>query len=61
MNQTHLTRRALASRWNRSYQTLANWATKGIGPAYIRLADGTVSYALADVEEYETANIMTRN
>ena len=42
-------------RWGVSRSTLRRWAKAGIGPRPIRLTDGTIRYALADVEAFEHA------
>ncbi|QIX28790.1 helix-turn-helix domain-containing protein [Nocardioides sp. JQ2195] len=44
----------LAERWEVSPGTLANWRARGTGPTYCKIGN-SVRYALADVEQYETA------
>lgn len=48
-----LTRQQLAERWNIPPKTLAEWASKGIGPRYARFGRH-VRYLLRDVLEWET-------
>jgi uncharacterized protein YjcR len=45
----------LANRWGVSPGTLANWRVRGVGPAFVKISNGAVRYALADVESYEAA------
>ena len=47
-----LTRQQLADRWQRPKSTLAQWASKGIGPRYATFG-GRVRYSLTDVLAYE--------
>ena len=44
----------VAKRWNITTQTLVNWRSKGIGPAYIKFA-GKICYKGEAVYEYETS------
>lgn len=37
-------------------KTLRNWRTRGQGPAFIKLNNGAVRYALTDVLAYEDAS-----
>ena len=46
----------LAERWGVSVGHLSNLRVRGAGPAYLKLNNGTVRYALADVEAYEDAS-----
>lgn len=52
-----LTPEQLSDRLQIALGTLANWRTRRIGPAYIRLAGkrGPVRYRLEDVEQWESA------
>ncbi|WP_206064976.1 helix-turn-helix domain-containing protein [Nocardioides sp. JQ2195] len=50
----YLTTEMLAERWEVSPGTLANWRARGTGPTYCKIGN-SVRYALADVEQYETA------
>lgn len=54
----HFNRRNLAQRWNVSEATLERWRTEGIGPKYLKLC-GRVLYPLVDIEEYESACLMS--
>lgn len=49
----HLTPREVSARLRKDVGTLANWRSKGIGPAYLKLGHRTVVYKLADVEAFE--------
>lgn len=37
-------------------KTLRNWRSRGQGPAFIKLNNGAIRYALADVLAYEEAS-----
>lgn len=47
--------RAAAACLNRSENTLKNWRTQGIGPAYYR-NEGTVMYSVQDLNAYLESN-----
>jgi hypothetical protein len=47
-----------AKRWDVSEATLERWRTEGIGPKYLKLC-GRVLYRLVDIEEYESACLMS--
>ena len=52
-----LTRRDVAARLRVQEKTLANWATKGFGPKYVRLGgNGPARYRLSEVEAFENAS-----
>jgi len=42
----------VAERWNITVQTLQNWRTRNIGPAYIKFS-GKICYRADAVHEYE--------
>lgn len=44
--------------WDVSEATLERWRTEGIGPKYLKLC-GRVLYRLVDIEEYESACLMS--
>ncbi len=50
--KTRLTRAQLAARLNKKPNTLAHWASDGIGPKYISI-NGRVVYDLDEVERWE--------
>jgi hypothetical protein len=52
----HLRQKELAQRWGVSPRTLERQRWLGVGPRYLKLL-GRVAYRLADVEEYEAANL----
>lgn len=55
INTDHLlTRRQLAERWATTSGRLANDASAGRGPAYVKLG-GSVRYRLTDIVAYEAA------
>jgi len=58
MEIIHFNQRNLAQRWNVSEATLERWRTEGIGPKYLKLC-GRVLYRLVDIEEYESACLMS--
>ena len=43
---------ALAERWSTTPKTLANWRSRGTGPAFIKIG-AAVRYAMTDVIAYE--------
>jgi hypothetical protein len=53
-----LTPAELSERWSVPLSTLAHWRSLVFGPAYLRMR-GIVRYRVRDVEDYETANLMT--
>jgi hypothetical protein len=53
----YLTQNELAERWKISSRTLERWRWRKLGPPYCRLG-GSVRYRLADVEAYETAQLI---
>ena len=53
----HLNEVDLARRWRLSERTLQAWRLKGLGPPYLKLM-GRVCYRLADVIEFELANLV---
>ncbi len=57
---TFMTPQELAARWRGAVTTgtLANWRSKGVGPAFTKLR-GRVLYTLAAVEEWEASNLRT--
>ena len=58
MSIKHLNQRQLADRWDVSQATLERWRTEGVGPKYLKLG-GRVLYRLVDIEEYESACLMS--
>lgn len=52
----HLDQNTLADRWGLSPRTLEQWRWRGVGPRYLKLG-GRVVYRLADVEDWENANL----
>ncbi|MCX6468084.1 MAG: DNA-binding protein [Corynebacteriales bacterium] len=51
-----LTRQEVADRLRTTGKTLANWATKDLGPRYVRLGGhGPARYRLSDVIAWENA------
>jgi hypothetical protein len=52
-----LTRAELAGRWRTSPGRLANLASAGVGPAYVKLG-ARVLYPLAAVETHEAENLV---
>ena len=58
MEIIHFNQRNLAKRWDVSEATLERWRTEGIGPKYLKLC-GRVLYRLVDIEEYESACLMS--
>lgn len=57
---TFLSDEQLVERWNGAVSkgTLANWRSKGTGPAYVKFGS-RVRYPLAQVEAWEAANLRT--
>lgn len=57
-----LTATDLAGRWNGAFTTgtLANWRSKKVGPAFIKLR-GRVLYPLDKVEAWEISNLANDN
>jgi len=53
---TYMRDEELAERWSMATKTLRNWRTRGQGPAFIKLNNGSVRYALTDVMAYEEAS-----
>jgi hypothetical protein len=53
---TYMRDEELAERWSMATKTIRNWRTRGQGPAFIKLNNGAVRYALADVLAYEAAS-----
>ena len=51
-----LTPARLSERWDIPVATLAGWRYRGKGPAFLRL-NGAVRYRVADVEDYEAAQL----
>jgi hypothetical protein len=56
-DKIYLTRRELAARWRMSWQTVANMACEGRGPAFIRVG-GRALYAMSDVIAFEAARMV---
>jgi hypothetical protein len=54
VNSPWLTRPQLAKRLRLEAKTLANWASKGIGPKYTLAIGGRARYHIDDVIEWET-------
>ena len=52
-NERFITPKELSERFKKSIRTLANDRSKGKGPAYFKLHDGTVVYNIDDVIEFE--------
>ena len=52
----HLTEVDLARRWRMSERTLQSWRWKKVGPPHVRIV-GKVLYRLADIIEFELANL----
>lgn len=57
-NELLINQRNLAKRWDVSEATLERWRTEGIGPKYLKRC-GRVLYRLVDIEEYESACLMS--
>ena len=55
-----ITAKELAVRWKRSVRTLANQRLAGVGCPYYKIS-GKVLYDLADVENIEEKNFVSRN
>ncbi|HCI70555.1 MAG TPA: DNA-binding protein [Balneola sp.] len=55
-----ITAKELAVRWKRSPRTLANQRLAGVGCPYYKIS-GKVLYDLADVENIEEKNFVSRN
>lgn len=56
-----LTRQELADRWKIPPATLAQWASQGKGPVYVKLGGHQVRYALTDVLAYEQSQTASRD
>ena len=59
-NKKFITAKELAVRWKRSPRTLANQRLAGVGCPYYKIS-GKVLYDLADVENIEEKNFVSRN
>lgn len=59
--ETWLTRQELADRWKMPPATLAQWASQGRGPVYVKLGGRQVRYALSDVLAYEQSQTALRD
>ncbi|MET9489963.1 helix-turn-helix domain-containing protein [Nocardia sp. NPDC006630] len=56
---SYFTRAEAAERLRHSIQTLANWASQGIGPKYVRRGGtGTCLYPSDELEIWEQNNLM---
>ena len=55
-----ITAKELAVRWKRSPRTLANQRLAGVGCPYYKIS-GKVLYDLADVDNIEEKNFVSRN
>ncbi|WP_086930724.1 helix-turn-helix domain-containing protein [Agarilytica rhodophyticola] len=53
---SHLNQEQLALRWNLSESTIANWRSKGIGPAFLKLHNRVV-YREEDIVAYEAQSL----
>lgn len=53
---TFVTQRELAARWHISPRTLEQWRWLGRGPKFVKIG-ARVLYRLADVEDYEVAQV----
>lgn len=54
-----LTRQALAQRLGISEEALAQMATRGTGPRYVKLSGRLVRYRMSDVNAWLEANLVT--
>jgi predicted DNA-binding transcriptional regulator AlpA len=59
MEQIWLSRPQLADRLGVSIATVAQWASRGTGPRYARLAGGKVRYLLVDVVAWEQEQMVS--
>lgn len=55
-NETHLTAKALAIRWNLHVRTLEKWRYFGKGPKFLKI-EGKVLYRLEDIQNFEQENL----
>lgn len=53
METEYITTAQLAERWGFSPQTIRNWRTQGLGPAYLVRGRRNVLYPLKNVIDYE--------
>ncbi|WP_040828883.1 helix-turn-helix transcriptional regulator [Nocardia jiangxiensis] len=53
----YLTREQVAEHLQLTAKTLANWASRGVGPNYIRLGGGRVRYPRKDFEAWEQSQL----
>ncbi|MGJ5029097.1 helix-turn-helix transcriptional regulator [Bradyrhizobium sp. HKCCYLS2038] len=60
MSDHFLNQKQLARRWGLSPRTLERWRWLRQGPVYFKLG-GRVSYRVADIEEFEGANVRKTN
>lgn len=56
MSDHFLNQKQLARRWGLSPRTLERWRWLRRGPVYFKLG-GKVAYRVADIDEFESANI----
>jgi hypothetical protein len=54
---THLHPIELAERWRISPRTLEQFRWKGVGPKFLKINGGRITYRLADIEAYEAAHL----
>jgi predicted DNA-binding transcriptional regulator AlpA len=53
-----LTPAEVADRLQNTQKTLNNWRALGIGPAYVKMENGSVRYRPSDVEKWLTAQVV---
>ncbi len=56
MDDSFLTTRELAKRWNLGIETIKKWRGSGKGPLYHKLGGG-IRYNLEDIEEFEKVKL----
>ncbi|WP_330182213.1 helix-turn-helix domain-containing protein [Nocardia sp. NBC_01503] len=54
---SYLTRAEAAERLRHSVQTLANWASRGTGPRFVRFGNGRCLYPLDELIGWEQSNL----
>jgi len=59
MNDQILSRKALAEHLSVSDEALAQMATRGTGPKYVKISGRLVRYRMADVEAWLESNLVS--
>jgi len=59
MNDQILSRKALAEHLGVSDEALAQMATRGTGPQYVKISGRLVRYRMADVEAWLESNLVS--